>query len=127
MSLAGLRVLVVEDESMIAMLVEDFLEELGCVVVGSASRLEDALAKAHAPDVDIALLDVNLAGQVSYPVAETLRARGIPFVFATGYGSAALPAALQGAPVLPKPFTQSQLAEALRRAGQGGSRWRLGG
>ena len=119
MSLAGLRVLVVEDEAMIAMLVEDFLEELGCVVAGSASRLEDALAKGRAMDVDVALLDVNLAGQVSYPVAEVLQARAVPFVFTTGYGHAALPAAFQGAPVLPKPFTQSQLEEALRSVGPG--------
>ena len=122
MSLAGLRVLVVEDEAMIAMMVEDFLEELGCVVAGSASRLEDALAKGHTMDVDVALLDVNLAGQVSYPVAEVLQARAVPFVFTTGYGQAALPAALQGAHVLPKPFTLIQLAEALRSIGQGTSR-----
>ena len=117
MDLTGLRVLVVEDEAVIAMLVEDSLVELGCEVVGSASRLGDALAKAQALEVDVALLDVNLAGRLSYPVAEMLQSRNVPFVFTTGYGQAALPAALQAAPVLSKPFTRKQLAEALRTVG----------
>ena len=120
MSLTGLRVLVVEDEAVIAMLVEDSLVELGCEVVGSASRLGDALAKAEALEVDVALLDVNLAGRLSYPVAEMLQSRNVPFVFTTGYGQAALPAALQKAPVLSKPFTRKQLAEALRTVGTSG-------
>ena len=113
MTLEGWRVLVVEDETLVAMWVEDVLEEMGCVLAGSASRLDDALAKARVLSMDVALLDVNLAGEVSYPVAEVLRARRIPFVFATGYGSAGLPPGLQGVPVLSKPFQQDQLAAAL--------------
>ncbi len=114
--LTGTRVLVVEDEAMVAMMLEDFLEELGCVVVATASRLEEALTQAAGLAVDVAVLDVNLAGKLSYPVAELLRTRGIPFLFATGYGVAGLPARLSGAPVLAKPFLMGQLAAALDAA-----------
>ncbi len=114
--LAGMRVMVVEDEALLAMWVEDILGEMGCEVVATASRLDDAMDKARALAMDVALLDVNLAGQLSYPVAEILQARGIPFVFATGYGAAGLPNGLQDVPMLPKPFQQDRLAEALRRA-----------
>ena len=112
--LTGLRVLVVEDEATISMWMEDVLDELGCKVVATASRLDVAMEKARTVEVDVALLDVNLVGQVSYPVAEILRARNIPFVFATGYGSAGLPAGLEDTPVLSKPFLRDQLAAALR-------------
>lgn len=111
--LTGLRVLVVEDEALITMLFEDFLEDLGCQVIGTASRLDDAVEKARTLPMQVAVLDVNLAGQLSYPVAEVLRARDVPFVFATGYGAAALPEALQGVPVLTKPFQQRQLEQTL--------------
>lgn len=117
--LAGLRVLVVEDEAMVSMLVEEFLDELGCEVAGVASRLDDALEKARTLALDAAVLDVNLAGQMSYPVAEVLRARDVAFVFATGYGLAGLPAGLRGAPVLAKPFHCEQLAGALDAARRG--------
>lgn len=113
MRLAGTRVLVVEDEALVSMLVEAYLDELGCEVVGVAPRLEDALEKARTLALDAAVLDVNLAGRLSYPVAELLRSRGVPFVFATGYGMAGLPEALRGMPVLAKPFRQDQLAAAL--------------
>lgn len=116
MELSGARVLVVEDEAMVSMLVEEFLEELGCEVTGIASRLDDALEKAGSLTLDLALLDVNLAGRLSYPVAELLLARGIPVVFVTGYGAAALPEALHGVPVLSKPFRRNQLAAALQAA-----------
>ena len=113
--LKGLRVLVVEDEALISMLLEDFLADMGCEVVATAARLDDAMAKARTLALDAALLDVNLAGQVSYPVAGVLQSRGIPFAFSTGYGTAGLPDGLEGAPVLAKPFQQEQLAEVLRR------------
>lgn len=113
MTLDGTRVLVVEDEAIVSMLLEEFLDELGCEVVATASRLEDALEKAGALMLDVAVLDVNLAGKVSYPVAEALQARGVPFVFSTGYGAGGLPDAMRGAPVLSKPFRQENLAEAL--------------
>jgi CheY-like chemotaxis protein len=112
----GTRVLVVEDEAMVSMMLEDFLEDLGCVVVATASRLEDALVKAAQLEVDVAVLDVNLAGKLSYPVAELLRSRGIPFLFATGYGTAGLPDRLSDAPVLSKPYLRAQLVAALEAA-----------
>ena len=80
------RVLVVEDEMMISMLLEDMLGELGYETVGPASRLESALDMARDADVQAAILDVNLHGRPTWPVAEILRERGIPFMFATGYG-----------------------------------------
>ena len=116
---AGTRVLVVEDEAMVSMMLEDFLEDLGCVVVATASRLEEALQKAAELQIDVAVLDVNLAGKLSYPVAELLRSRGIPFLFATGYGTAGLPERLRDAPVLSKPYLRDQLAAALDAAKAG--------
>ena len=111
--LTGLRVLVVEDEALVSMLIEDYLEELGCEVVGVASRFEDAMENARTLELDVAVLDVNLAGHLSYPVAQTLLARGVKVVFATGYGTQGLPPELQQAAVLSKPFRQEQLAKAL--------------
>ena len=105
MSLTGKRVLVVEDESMASMLMEELLEFLGCEVVGVAARLEEAQGLAKIVTIDIATLDVNLAGQMSYPVAVILRSRDIPFIFATGYRSLALPPELRGAVVLTKPYS----------------------
>ncbi len=107
------RVLLVEDEAFIAMVVECYLEELGCDVVATASRLEDGLQKAADLQIDVALLDVNLAGKLSYPIAEMLNSRSIPFIFSTGYGFSALPKTFSGTPVLPKPFEKATLALAL--------------
>ena len=112
----GKRVLVVEDESMASMLMEELLEFLGCEVIGVAARLEEAQGLAKTGTIDIATLDVNLAGQMSYPVAVILRSRDIPFIFATGYRSLALPPELRGAVVLTKPYSCDQLAEALERS-----------
>ncbi|MFO1024990.1 MAG: response regulator [Acetobacteraceae bacterium] len=112
MELNGIRVLVVEDEALIAMVIEEQLAELGCEVSG-ASRLEEAMEKAKILPLDAAVLDVNLAGMLSYPVAQILHARGVPFVFATGYGVQGLPPELSGVPVLSKPFGQQELAAAL--------------
>jgi CheY-like chemotaxis protein len=113
MSLTGLRVLVVEDEPIIAMTIELYLEELGCRVAAVASRLNDALAKARKLDLDVGVLDVNLAGQLSYPVAEVLSTRAVPFLFVTGYGMAAAPGGLKDAPVLAKPFRLEHLERVL--------------
>jgi len=111
--LAGLRVLVVEDEMMVSMLIEDMLSDLGCVVVGPASRLDEALDLAKASELDCAVLDVNLGGQPIFPLADLLRERGRPFAFATGYGDAGLRDVDKGTPVLQKPFREGDLARVL--------------
>jgi CheY-like chemotaxis protein len=115
-SLAGLRALIVEDESMLTMFIEDALADLGCSVAAIASRVDQARAKAATADFDVAILDVNLNGGSTYPIAEVLLSKNIPFVFATGYGAAGIPQSLRQAPVLTKPFTQEQLAQALAEA-----------
>lgn len=113
LNLAGLRVLVVEDEMMVAMLIEDMLAELGCQVVGPASRLDEAMALVEEADLDCAVLDVNLGGQPIFPLADLLRKKGAPFAFATGYGDAGLRDVDKGSPVLQKPFRESDLARVL--------------
>jgi CheY-like chemotaxis protein len=116
MALTGKRVLVVEDEAMAAMLLEETLGSLGCQVVGVAARLDVAQQQAQTAVIDVATLDVNLAGQMSYPVAIILRSRNIPFVFATGYRSIALPTEFKDAVVLAKPYSEAQLVTALLRS-----------
>ena len=113
LSLQGLRVLVVEDEMMVSMLLEDMLADLGCAVVGPAARLEEAMDLAERGDFDCALLDVNLAGKQSFPLADLLRARKTPFAYATGYGEAGLRPEDKGAVLLMKPFRESDLARVL--------------
>lgn len=114
-SLAGRRILVVEDEAIVAMLVEDLLDELGCVVVGPAARIEDALRCIESDEIDAAVLDVNLYGERSYPVADALAARNLPFVFVTGYGQSGLDREYRDRPVVQKPFTLEVLQSALAR------------
>ena len=100
--LAGLRILIVEDEAMIALLIQDVLEEIGSVIVGPASRIPAALDLIAAEAVDLAVLDLNLAGQPVYPVAEVLADRGIPFVFITGYGQVSIDERWRDRPSLPE-------------------------
>jgi CheY-like chemotaxis protein len=114
--LAGRRVLLVEDESLIIMLIEDALADLGCEIAGVASRFEDAISKARTLAFDIAVLDVNLNGLRTFPIAEIIKARGIAFVFATGYGSTSVPEGLNTVPILQKPFAAGELGEALSAA-----------
>jgi CheY-like chemotaxis protein len=114
--LAGRRVLVVEDESMVIMLLQDFLEDMGCEVAGVASRLKEALEKIDSVVFDVAILDVNLDGQQTLPVAQVLLARGRAMVFATGYAATTVPAAFRAVPILQKPFQQQDLERALRAA-----------
>jgi CheY-like chemotaxis protein len=116
MELSGTKVMVVEDDALVSMLLEANLKELGCEVVAIADRLDDALEKAGKVTMDVVMLDINLAGKLSYPVAGVLCSRGIPFVFATGYGTIGLPAEFQGSPVLSKPYSQRQLENALLAA-----------
>jgi CheY-like chemotaxis protein len=112
----GLRILVVEDELMISMLVEDMLAELGHKVAGTAASVEEATRLANHGDFDGALLDVNLNGKTIDTVAETLMRRDIPFVFTTGYGEQGIPDAYRDWPALQKPYQTPQLGQALARA-----------
>lgn len=110
--LAGKRVLVVEDEPIVAMMVEDMLIDMGAEVIGPASTLERAIALVEEQPLDAALLDVNLGEKRSNEVAALLHRRGVPFIFATGYGDAGM-AAFAEAPVLQKPYREAQLAAML--------------
>ena len=109
------RVLVVEDEIMVAMYVEDLLSELGYEVAEIATNLDQALPLAREGDFDFAVLDINLAGQLSFPAAEVLKKRGIPFLFASGYGSRGVAEDYQTAVRIQKPFRSGDLSEAIRR------------
>jgi len=107
------RVLVVEDEMMIAMMLEDMLADMGHEVVGVAPNLKAALALAADAEIDVAILDINLAGERSFPVAHLLRSRGVPFLFATGYGVLGLEDPFRDILTLKKPFQMTELARAV--------------
>lgn len=111
----GKRVLVVEDEPVIAMTIEDMLMDLGYDVVGPASSLAAAQTLAEAEALDAAILDININGGRSYVIADELRRRGVPFAFATGYGEEGIENGGGGAPVLQKPYRQEQVEITLRR------------
>jgi len=113
--LRGLRVLVVEDTLLVADMIADELEEVGCTVVGPAPRVERGLALARAERLDGALLDVNLAGELCFPIAELLLAQGVPFAFLTGYGETTLPPGYRKMPRLAKPFQLNELLNLVRR------------
>ena len=114
-ALADKKILLVEDEVLIAEMVVDMLIDLGATVVGPATSLAKGLALAGSAEIDAAVLDVNLRGERIDPIADILDARGIPVLFATGYGTA-VGANRQGSPVIDKPYTQERLAVALVRA-----------
>ena len=107
--LKGVRVLVVEDEYFVAILIEEILESAGCIVTGPIPRLRETLDAAHHDDCDAAVLDVNLAGERINPVADVLAERNVPFVFVTGYGANALPSEYAERPHLCKPFRMGDL------------------
>jgi CheY-like chemotaxis protein len=107
------RILVVEDELMIRMLLDGMLTDLGHSIAAEAGSIEDAVALAKEVEFDIAILDVNLNGQPITPVVEILINRGLPFVFATGYGTRGVPEAYRANPTLQKPFQAEALAQAL--------------
>lgn len=116
-ALAGRRILIVEDESLVAMLLETILEDMGCTPVGPISTVDDALAQVEgAEPLDAALLDVNVAGRQVFPVAQALKDRGVPFVFSTGYGEGGLPDEWRGQATIQKPFTESAVRDALMAA-----------
>ncbi|MCT8990578.1 response regulator [Chelativorans sp. SCAU2101] len=115
--LSGIRVLVVEDEALVAMDLEMILEDLGCAVVGPVMRLDraEALVKADV-EADAAILDVNVGGLQVFPLAALLAERGVPIVFATGYDSSGMPAEWNGRPTLQKPYTVEDVARRLLQA-----------
>jgi DNA-binding response OmpR family regulator len=110
-SLEGIRVLLVEDEYLVASLIEEMLEIAGCIVTGPIPRLAQAVDAADRESCDAAVLDVNLAGERIYPVADILSRRNIPFVFVTGYG--VLPGEYANRPHLCKPFKMADLLDTL--------------
>jgi CheY-like chemotaxis protein len=108
--LNGLRILVVEDEALVALQLEDMLTDLGCTVIGPAARVRQALDLLERQAIDAAVLDLNVAGELVYPVADRLTDRGILFLFATGYRASALTEAYRIRPLLQKPFLLSSCA-----------------
>ena len=113
------RVLIVEDEVMIRILLEGMLRKLGYTITAEAGRVEEALEVANNVDFDLAILDVNLNGQSVSPVADVLSARGMPFVFVTGYGEGGIPEAYRDRPILKKPFQMNGLRRVLETGRQG--------
>jgi CheY-like chemotaxis protein len=107
------RVLVVEDEALVSLLIEQALGDIRCTIVGPAVRVEQALALAGEAPLDCALLDVNVHGELVYPVAEILSARRIPFTFVTGYDLHEIDKRFRGRPVIRKPFTEAEIQVAL--------------
>jgi CheY-like chemotaxis protein len=112
----GKRILIVEDELMIRMLLEGMLSDLGHTVAAEAGSIEEALALAKQADFDVAVLDVNLNNQSIAPVVEVLLQRGVPFVFASGYGQRGVPEPYRQSPTLQKPFQLKALAQAIDTA-----------
>ena len=100
---------------LVAWLLEDMLAEIGCAVVGPAGSVNQALAMIGAEAIDVAVLDVNLNGQLSYPIADALTARGVPFVFVTGYDKDRMLEGYRTCPVLQKPFHRAELSATLAR------------
>lgn len=106
------RVLVVEDETLVSMLIEDMVGDCGGHVVGPAATFEQAVTLALEEDLELAILDVNVAGLVVYPVADILRHRGIPFIFVTGYDPGIIPSRYRHERVLMKPFSYETFSDA---------------
>ncbi|WP_413043576.1 response regulator [Pseudomonas sp. YJ42] len=118
-SFEHLRVLVVEDEVLVGMLLEDMLSDIGCAHVEVLSRFADGLQAAETGSFDLAVLDVNLDGVASFPIAEQLIARNIPLLFATGYGADGMDPRFSDIPTLQKPFFFSDLERVVSQALEG--------
>lgn len=117
--LNGLRVLIVEDEALIAMMAEDMIDSLGCVMAGLAASVADAQVALVETIFDVAILDVNLNGKTSMGLATTLKARGTPFAFTTGYGADGIDVEHRDMPVLTKPYSIADLEAALKTCAAG--------
>src|SRR5690349_19526524 len=117
--MAGTRVLVVEDESLLAETLCGLLQDAGCEPVGPAATVAEALRLIDQSRIDVALLDIRLKRETSFPVAHTLRQRGIPWVFLTSYAQHQLPDDLRDALVVEKPFSPPALVEVVRRLALG--------
>jgi DNA-binding response OmpR family regulator len=115
--MTGRRVLIVEDEGIVAMLLEDMLVELGHEVIGTVGRMDRAAQLISETSAEVVILDVNLNGEQTYPLASTLSSRGIPFIFSTGYGSSGLKEEWRNAPALQKPFQARELERGMRQIG----------
>jgi CheY-like chemotaxis protein len=111
--LSGRRILVVEDEMLILLMIEDMLADLGCESVMSAATVDRALALIDSQKFDAAMLDVNLNGEKSFPVADTLVARGVPFLFSTGYSEHVVRESYRDQPILTKPIQSAELGQTL--------------
>ena len=112
--LAGLKILIVEDNFLLAEVTKGLLEETGCHVVGPVGRLDEGLARARRDALDGAILDINLHGELSFAIAEVLADRGVPFLFVTGYQDRSMvPPPLRSAPRLDKPVPDDRLIEAV--------------
>jgi CheY-like chemotaxis protein len=119
MPLTTIRVLLVEDEVMIRMMVADMVEELGHAVAAEAGDVGSAAELAQTGLFDVAILDVNLNGKMSFPVADIIMKRGIPLIFASGYALSNIPAAFDSAPKLQKPYQIETLGKAIAAACKG--------
>lgn len=108
------KVLVVEDEAIISFLIEDMLRDLGYAAIAHVGSVHEALSRIAAEPPDFVLLDVNLGGELAFPIAERLEAESIPFLFATGYGRKGIPESWASRPVIEKPFDTDLLALALQ-------------
>jgi CheY-like chemotaxis protein len=117
MPVARPRVLVVEDNLLIAMEVQFFVEECGCAAVGPVATLEKALGIAQEDGLAGAILDINLGAERVWPLAETLAARKVPFLLATGYGNGDIPEAFKTRPHLAKPLTLGAIKKGLKGLG----------
>ncbi len=114
----GCRILVVEDEAIVAMMLEEMLSDLGCVVVGPAMTVREALAIVEAQSLDLAILDVNVSREPVYPVAELLHTRNVPVIFSTGYGAEeqrSRYSQFRNSTILPKPYDSDDLERVLRK------------
>ncbi len=108
------RVLIVEDEHLIQLMLAEMISQIGYEIAGTAANLDEAKESAAGLDVDLAVLDVNVGGEKVFPVADTLRGRGVPFCFVTGYGVAGVPEQYRLNPIIQKPFQETDLARTLQ-------------